>query len=584
VKVKNFLFGAPRDPFDKETKKHISLVAFFAWVGLGADGISSSCYGPAEAFLALGEHKSLAIFLAIATAFTVFIISYAYTQVIELFPNGGGGYRVATRLLGKHAGLVSGSALIIDYVLTISISVASGIDAIFSFLPPSFMQAKIVLAVILICFLAFLNLRGMKESIKFLLPIFLGFIVTHFILIIYGILVQSPELPHLIPNAVEEGSQIQSYAGLVFLMSLFLKAFSLGGGTYTGIEAVSNNVNTLSEPRVRTGKITMFLLAISLSFMAVGIILLYLLWNVSEVEGQTLNATVFYSITQGWNFFGIDIGRFFVPITLLLEAGLLLVAANAGFLAGPSVIANMASDEWMPKYFSSLSSRLVVKNGIVFMAILAIITIIITGGKVGVLVILYSINVFITFSISLLGLVIYWIRNRKKKPKWLRKLSVSFLGFIVCSSILIITTVEKFFEGGWITLFITSMFILLGLSIKRTYKKFRSSLLAKEHDFEDCEESSIEIVKSLANHDKNAPTAAIIVDQTFGSGMNCLIEIKKLFPGIFKNFIFVTAGEFDSNTFIFDFATIVIKINSVNNFFQNTIAVLPNFYWNYLIF
>ena len=119
--LRNFIFGSPRNPFDKETRRSISLVAFLAWVGLGADGISSSCYGPEEAFLALGTHEELAIYLAIATAFTVFIISFAYTQVIELFPNGGGGYRVATRLLGKYAGLVSGSALIIDYVLTIAI-------------------------------------------------------------------------------------------------------------------------------------------------------------------------------------------------------------------------------------------------------------------------------------------------------------------------------------------------------------------------------------------------------------------------------------------------------------------------------
>lgn len=549
VRIRNFLLGSPKDPFDKETKKHISLVAFFAWVGLGADGISSSCYGPAEAFLALGEHKSLAIFLAIATAFTVFIISYAYTQVIELFPNGGGGYRVASRLLGKHAGLISGSALIIDYVLTISISVASGIDAIFSFLPKEFLQAKIFLAVFMVAFLAFLNLRGMKESIKFLLPIFLGFLITHFILIVYGILTQSSGVAELIPVAVEDGNSLKDSAGLIFLLSLFLKAFSLGGGTYTGIEAVSNNVNTLSEPRVRTGKITMMLVALSLAFMAVGIILLYLLWGVSEVEGQTLNATTFYAIAGTWSFFGIEVGKVFVPITLLFEAGLLLVAANAGFLAGPVVVSNMASDEWMPKSFSSLSSRLVVKNGIFFMAILAIATLIITGGEVAVLIILYSINVFITFSLSLLGLVVYWIRNRNKKPKWIRKLITSFAGFIVCSSILVITTVEKFFEGGWITLLITSLFIIIGLATKRTYQNFRNSLLTKELQFSLTKNTPLEIAQLLARHDKQAPTAAIIVDQTFGSGMNCLIEIKRLFPGIFKNFIFVTAGEFDANTF-----------------------------------
>ena len=548
IKLRNFLFGNPRDFFDKETRRSISLVAFLAWVGLGADGISSSCYGPEEAFVALGNHTELAIYLAIATALTVFIISYAYTQVIELFPNGGGGYRVATRLLGRYAGLVSGSALIVDYVLTISISIASGIDAIFSFLPKDFQGAKLIMAIISVGFLAILNLRGMKESIKFLLPIFLGFIFTHFFLIIHGIIAHGYGIQVLIPQATAEVSEMKSSMGWVFVLSIFLKAFSMGGGTYTGLEAVSNNVNTLSEPRVRTAKITMFLVAISLAFMAAGIILLYLLWGVNKVPGQTLNATTFYAITEGWYFNGIQLGKFVVPIVLILEAGLLIVAANAGFLAGPNVVASMASDEWMPKSFSSLSSRLVQKNGILFMAICAIATLIITNGSVHILVVLYSINVFITFSLSLLGLTIYWLRHRKRQRNWLSKMLVALAGFIVCFSILMVTIFEKFYEGGWITILITSVFVLVGWSIKKIYERFRHNLALTESQFEDFHEQCQSPSSILETIDKKAPTAAIIVDQTFGSGMNCLLQIKKLFPGIFKNFIFVTVGEVDSNT------------------------------------
>jgi len=548
LKIRNFLFGNPRDFFDKETRRSISLVAFLAWVGLGADGISSSCYGPEEAFIALGNHTELAIYLAIATALTVFIISYAYTQVIELFPNGGGGYRVATRLLGKYAGLVSGSALIVDYVLTISISIASGIDAIFSFLPKDFQEVKLVMAIASVAFLAILNLRGMKESIKFLLPIFLGFIFTHFFLIIHGIIAHGYGLQVLIPQATAEVSEMKSSMGWVFVLSIFLKAFSMGGGTYTGLEAVSNNVNTLSEPRVRTAKITMFLVAISLAFMAAGIILLYLLWGVEKVQGQTLNATTFYAITESWYFKDIQLGKFVVPIVLILEAGLLIVAANAGFLAGPNVVASMASDEWMPKSFSSLSSRLVIKNGILFMAICAIATLIITGGSVHILVVLYSINVFITFSLSLLGLTIYWLRHRKRQKNWLSKMLVALAGFIVCFSILMVTIFEKFYEGGWITILITSLFVLIGWSIKKIYERFRHNLASKELQFDDYNEQCLSPSSILEMIDKKAPTAAIIVDQTFGSGMNCLLQIKKLFPGIFKNFIFVTVGEVDSNT------------------------------------
>ena len=546
VKIRNFLFGNPLDPFNKDTRRHISLVAFLAWVGLGADGISSSCYGPEEAFLALGTHEELAIYLAIAIAFTVFIISYAYTQVIELFPNGGGGYRVATRLLGRHAGLVSGMALIIDYVLTIAISIASGVDAIFSFLPADWQQAKLIVALCLVILLAILNLRGMKESIKFLMPVFLGFIVTHIFLIIYGIVAHHYGLSALVPKAVAETGEMKNSLGWIFVFSVFLKALSMGGGTFTGLEAVSNNVNTLSEPRIRTAKITMFLVAVSLAFTAAGIILLYLLWGVSKVDGQTLNATVFYSITQTWTYKDTQLSYIIVPIVLMFEAGLLVVAANAGFLAGPNVIANMASDEWMPKSFSSLSSRLVVKNGIVFMAVAALVTLVITDGSVHVLVVLYSINVFITFSMSLLGLSIYWFRHRHRQEKWLSKLMISVIGFIVCSSILLITIFEKFYEGGWITLLITSIFVGSGLLIRRMYRRFKINLMHKEAEFYNYE--FLPSDPNLSAVDKSAPTAAIIVDQTFGSGMNCLLEIKKLFPGIFKNFIFVTVGEVDSNT------------------------------------
>src|SRR6202142_2295407 len=141
--LSDVIIGPPRDVRDPEIFHSLSLVAFLAWVGLGSDGLSSSCYGPEEAFLALGHHQYLAVFLALLMALTVFIISASYSQTIDQFPTGGGGYVVATRLLGSYAGLVSGCALIVDYVLTISISIASGADAIFSFVPASWLPYKL---------------------------------------------------------------------------------------------------------------------------------------------------------------------------------------------------------------------------------------------------------------------------------------------------------------------------------------------------------------------------------------------------------------------------------------------------------
>jgi amino acid transporter len=159
------LLGAPRDALDPHAFHKLSLIAFLAWVGLGADGLSSSAYGPDEAFRALGSHQSMAIYLAAAMALTVFIISYGYSRIVEQFPEGGGGYVVASRILGPKAGVISGSALLVDYVLTIAISIVSGADQVLSFLPTSFLWLKMPLVFGVILTLMVLNLRGVKESV-----------------------------------------------------------------------------------------------------------------------------------------------------------------------------------------------------------------------------------------------------------------------------------------------------------------------------------------------------------------------------------------------------------------------------------
>ena len=186
-KIKRKLIGAPRDLRDSSIFHKISLIPVLAWIGLGADGLSSSAYGPEEAFRALGEHTYLALFLALATALTVFIISYAYSRIIEHFPTGGGGYIVATHTLGEKAGVVSGCALLVDYMLTITVSIASCGDALFSFLPMHLHPYKLSFEIFLILVLIVLNLRGVKESVTVLAPIFVIFILTHALMLGYGI-------------------------------------------------------------------------------------------------------------------------------------------------------------------------------------------------------------------------------------------------------------------------------------------------------------------------------------------------------------------------------------------------------------
>jgi amino acid transporter len=541
-RFKNFLLGAPLNPFNPQILRHVSLVAFLAWVGLGADGLSSSCYGPEEAFTALGAHTHLALYIAIAVAITVFVISLGYNQIIELFPSGGGGYKVATQLLGSHIGLISGAALIIDYVLTITVSIASGMDALFSLLPNAFHVYKLSAEFTAIFILMLLNLRGMKESIKILLPIFLGFFITHVILIIYGIVVHRVGLIRIIPDTLNETSALAGTIGWIPLIALTIHAYSLGSGTYTGIEAVSNNVNRLSEPRVTTGKWTMFYMALSLSFIASGFILLYLLWDGHSIPGETLNAVVFQSILGNSSF-----GKIALLIILLLEGGLLFVAANTGFLAGPSVLANMAIDGWVPNRFRHLSTRLVVQNGVIVFGISALLLLMWSGGHVSLLVILYSINVFITFSLSLLGLCVYWASRRKKaSPNWIFRLLFSFIAFVITISILCITIFSKFTSGGWFTIVITCAVIAVCLWIKRHYNRIFKKLSLLDSQLT---QPIPEVIEHPVIPDPHQPTAVILVGKHSGIGMHTLLCALRMFPNYFKNFIFVSIGTVDVESF-----------------------------------
>jgi amino acid transporter len=535
--------GPARDPLAPETHRHITLIALLAWVGLGADGLSSSAYGPEEAFKALGMHTELALFLAFATAVTVFIIAISYNQVIELFPTGGGGYKVATRLLGRRAGLVSGSALVVDYVLTIAISIAAGADALFSFLPPWAEVFKPAVRVLFLLVLMVLNLRGVKESIKFLLPIFIGFVVTHAFLVIYGIGRHADRIAGLFPESVAGASELSSEMGVLFVIAMFVRAYGMGGGTYTGIEAVSNSVNLLKEPRVTTGKWTMFYMAVSLSFTAGGIILLYLLWDVSPVEGQTLNAVAFGSILEDWVWGTWNVGGMFLVLTLVLEAGLLFVAANTGFLGGPTTLANMAVDHWVPHRFSQLSDRLVTKNGIVLMGIAAYAVLWWSGGKVDLLVVFYSINVFLTFSLTLLGLCVYWWTNRKTEPGWIWRMTLTLSGVLTTSGILMVMLVEKFHEGGWIAVLVTSLLIVAFWLVHRHYRKVRKRLIELDSILTNLPAATHQEAPPLR---EGEPAAVFFVSSYRGVGIHTLLNSQRLFPNRFKNFVFLSVGEVDT--------------------------------------
>ncbi len=550
-RLKTLVIGGKHDIEDTSLFHKLSLIAFFAWIGLGADGLSSSCYGPEEAFNALQGHTHLSVFIALMTAVTIFIISSSYSQIIELFPTGGGGYLVASKLLSPTAGMISGSALLIDYVLTITISVASGADALFSFLPPDWLPYKLSFAVLGVLILTVMNMRGVKESVLPLVPIFLIFVFTHAFIIGYAVVVNAGHFGELAVATRAEVARSQAELGIGGMIFLLLRAYSLGAGTYTGIEAVSNGLPILREPKVKTGKRTMHYMAISLALVVLGLMIAYLLYRVTPENGKTLNAVLFETMTRTWG----KGGAVFILVTLLSEAALLFVAAQTGFLDGPRVLANMALDRWFPTKFSMLSDRLVTQKGILMMGGAALVTMVATGGSVKYLVVLYSINVFITFFLSQLGMVRHWWEVRNREIHWEKKLFINGVGMVLTFLILASVTVLKFHEGGWITLILTGALVVIALLTRRHYRN-TFQILRRLDELVKAAESSCPALSARVTdkelkvkYDPQDKTAILLVNGFNGLGLHTLFSIIRLFGGTFKNFVFVQVGVVDAGNF-----------------------------------
>jgi amino acid transporter len=544
----NVLQGRPKNFRDPKIFHNISLIAFLAWVGLGADGLSSSAYGPDECFRALreqGNYTFLAVFLALATAVTVMILSVSYSKIIEHFPSGGGGYVVATKLLGRHAGVVSGSALLVDYVLTISVSIASGADAIFNMLPLGLHRFKLAVEIAAIFALILLNLRGVKESVTALLPIVLVFLVTHAVLVFGGIASHFTHFGTVASDVTTGLHQGVSSLGVWGLFMVFTAAFARGSGTYTGIEAVSNGLQIMREPKVHTGKKTMVYMALSLAITSAGILLCYLLFDVAPSEGKTLNGVLVEAFAGNWQLFGLPFGKLFVLLVLASEGALLFVAAQTGFIDGPRVMSNMAVDSWLPRRFASLSDRLTTANGVIILGSAALVLLIATHGNLDTLVVMYAINVFVTFSLSQLGMARFWWQRSKLRQHWKRQFSLHGVALIVCLGILAFTIVQKFSQGAWVTLVVTTGIIVLCLFIELHYSNVARQLRRLDEELGD-----LGLIDGIGGEpDPRAPTAILMVGSYGGIGIHSLLSIQRSYAGYYKNVIFVSVAVLDSGTF-----------------------------------
>ena len=291
-------------------------------------------------------------------------------------------------------------------------------------------------------------------------------------------------------------------------------------------------------------------LSISLGLAALGLMVSYYLAGVHMQPGKTANSILIANLTGGWNYYA---GKIFALITLFSEAALLFVAAQTGFLDGPRVMANMAHDYWFPSRFTSLSDRLVSQNGILMMGGAAYILLFISKGSVAFLIILYSINVFITFSLSQLGMVRHWYLERHKDKKWFRKMILNGVGLIMTSFILITVTIMKFREGGWLTLVITGVLVFLAVMIKRHYIDIAQRIIKTQRLLNPKMNQIINTLRLKKPYDasdpidKMAPTAVIMINRYSGVGLYSFFYFISSFSKVFKNIIFLQVGLVDTH-------------------------------------
>jgi hypothetical protein len=328
---------------------------------------------------------------------------------------------------------------------------------------------------------------------------------------------------------------------------IFFTAYSLGGGTYTGLEAVSSGMASLQEPRVRTGQRTMMYMAVSLSIAAGGILFLYVLFDVQFQPDKTLNASLADAIFLP--LFGSPWGAWISTVTILSEGLLLLIAAQTGFIGGPIVMANLAADSWLPQRFANLSHQLVRMNGVLFIGGVSLALLLLSRGSVDFLIILFAINVFITFNLSQLSMCIHWWKVRREKKGWYWKFFINGLGFCLTTIVLTATLATKFTQGGFITLLITGVLIVLCFLINRHYKGVAKALKHLDDNLEDLPLPPSSKRLKKGGCDKAKHTAVVLVDRYGGLGIHAVFSTEKIFENRFKDFLFLSIARVDSGKF-----------------------------------
>ena len=452
TRIKRLLVG---DPLANEMACHERIPKWKALAVLSSDALSSVAYATEEILIPLAAFSVAAVTwsipIAIAITLLLVVITLSYRQTIDAYPNGGGAYTVAKENLGTIAALVAGASLLIDYTLTVSVSVAAGVENIASAFPALKSHVE-ALDIFLILVVMIFNLRGVKESSNlFAFPTYL-FIVSFLVLIVCGIW---KAMSGEVVMPVNPGAATTT-AVPIFLL---LRAFSSGCTALTGVEAISNGIPVFREPAQNNAKTTMLWMGIILGTLFLSITILAHVFGIIPKEGETAVSLLARAV------FGQS---FFYYVIQASTALILILAANTSYADFPRLSSLLARDRFLPRQLASLGDRLVFSNGIMGLSAAAIFLIILFKGDVHLLIPLYAVGVFLSFTLSQAGMVVHHLKY--KEPHWMKSLCFNALGGVSTLIVLIVIGSTKFIHGAWIVVILIPILVAIFLRIRGHYE------------------------------------------------------------------------------------------------------------------
>ncbi|MHB1468062.1 MAG: APC family permease [Solirubrobacteraceae bacterium] len=428
---------------------------------LSPDALSSVAYGPEAmlAILVLAGSGQLGLSLPIAGALAVLMISVGlgYRQVIKAYPHGGGSYIVSSDSLGAFWGLLAGAGLIVDYVLTVAVSVASGVEAVTSAIP-SLASGRVLIGLLVIVLLVAGNLRGARDAgAAFAAPTFL-FVAAVALVVVAGLVKAAEHGFH--PAAPAPHRAIEAVGIL-----LVLRAFASGATAMTGIEVISNAVPVFRPPEAKHARQTLLVMLMLLVGMFAGVVL------VAHFDGASPNGsqTLLSSIAHDGVGRGVPYG--FVQVATAL---VLLVAANSAFNGFPRLLYFMARDSYVPRQFLRMGDRLAFSNGVLVLAVPAAVIFAAFGGRVAPLIPLFAIGVFLAFTLAQSAMVAYWLRHRERG--WRSALATNLLGAVLSAAVVLIAAVTKFIEGAWVVAVLVPLILIACGRVHTHYSRARQAL------------------------------------------------------------------------------------------------------------